>query len=396
MNPRVLRPCVLPLCAAIVLLTISGAAADEGMNLKGMTRAQVIERLGQPSEVGDGRSLDKGALAFDTRDGRLTVYFARESDTVVFWYPGDMRTAVFQKGASSAGAVGSQSTGRTSDYQEYGTLQETYEAAVKLQNDGKLQAANVAFLRALRFDPNHAESWLRNAQVAHEGQLADAQTVRTFLRNALTRGTQSPHGPLSPARESEARQLLARVEANLPAKQAGSPPQPTRPPSAASSGTRTSKPSTGGCQETLAYLASRLPLIDNAELAEMRRTILGTRVADVAATLTAQGVPLAQAASLILQQARDNQHVLNESKTCAVDSFNGSRPELAAALDRREYDASLSSGMGRSMTIRDMAAGPSDSNVFRSCLRAFIAADMSTIATDETAVQLTCRATRRP
>jgi hypothetical protein len=392
-----MKPRVLLLCAATVLLTFRGTGADDGLNLRGLTRAQVIEQLGQPSEVGDGRSLDEGALAYDTREGRLTVYFARESDTVIFWYPGDMRKTVFERATSSAGPVASESTRPSSDYQEFGTFQETYEAAVRLQNEGKLPAAHVAFLRALKFDPNHAESWLRNAQVTHEEGLAYPQSVRTYLRNALTRGRQSPHGPLSPARESEARRLLARVEAGLPTNQPGSPPEPSGTPSAASSGSHASQPPTAaGCQETLAYLSTRLPAIDNEELANIRRIILGTRVSDVAANMTAEGVPLAQAASLILQQARQNQDVLDESKTCAVESFNGSKADLAAALDRRDYDVQIDSGLGQRTTIREMAGGPSESNVFRSCLRAFIAADMSKIATDETAVQLTCRATRRP
>ena len=150
-----MEPRALLLCAGMVLLIVRGAVADDGLNLKGLTRAQVIEQLGQPGEVGDGRSLDKGALAYDTREGRLTVYFARESDTVVFWYPGDMRKAVFEKGAPTAATVASPSKGRSPDDREHGTLQEAYEAAVKLQNEGNLPAANVAFLKVLKFyDPN--------------------------------------------------------------------------------------------------------------------------------------------------------------------------------------------------------------------------------------------------
>jgi hypothetical protein len=51
--------------------------------------------------------------------------------------------------------------------------------------------------------------------------------------------------------------------------------------------------------------------------------------------------------------------------------------------------------MGGTTSIRGMVEGGGNQNILGSCLRAFIAADMAKIANDETAVQITCRATGR-
>ena len=76
--------------AALVSVALLAPAAlaqspSNSLNLRQLTRPQVIAKLGQPSSVGDGWSVDKGALIYFTVKGRPL----HSDDTVALWYPGD-------------------------------------------------------------------------------------------------------------------------------------------------------------------------------------------------------------------------------------------------------------------------------------------------------------------
>lgn len=149
------------------------------------------------------------------------------------------------------------------------------------------------------------------------------------------------------------------------------------------------------CKDSLAHLSTKIANFADDDLRQLRNRLLATRMDDIEASIRAQGMPLSKAAALTLAQAKEYEKTFQESKACAVRVFDGDETALARALDGRRYDASLSTRLGGSTTIREMVEGGRNQNMLGSCLRSFIATDMGKTATEESAVQLTCRAAAR-
>jgi hypothetical protein len=85
--------------------------ASPRLPIDGLTHQQVIDLLGPPVMVGDGISVEKGALVYDkyaynteTR-GQLTIWFRNDPDSVVLWYPSDTTLDEVKRTEPAAGYV---------------------------------------------------------------------------------------------------------------------------------------------------------------------------------------------------------------------------------------------------------------------------------------------------
>jgi hypothetical protein len=165
---------------------------------------------------------------------------------------------------------------------------------------------------------------------------------------------------------------------------------PGTPPSTVGAGA-------GGCQNTLRHIAGRLPQFANPELSSLRTQILSTTLDQIEANIQSQGWPLANAVAKTMEQTKEYERTMSDSQACAAKIFDGDATALGRALTMRMYDATLTTRRGQPTSIRRMIeGGGNDPNMLGACLHAFVAADMGRIANDEAAVQLTCRAARRP
>ena len=193
----------------------------------------------------------------------------------------------------------------------------------------------------------------------------------------------------------ESAQRLRKTAEDLDSEQKAAP--------GAASGTSPSASTPGGvpvsgqgCQNTLNHIAGRLPRFAVPELTALRSQILASTMDQIEANIRNQGLPLANAAAMTLAQSREYERVMTESKQCAMAAFAGDGTALGRALDSRAYHIPLPIQFDSPLSIRQMVeSGGRTPNIFVSCLRAFVAADLGKVATDESAVQLTCRAASR-
>lgn len=130
----------------------------------------------------------------------------------------------------------------------------------------------------------------------------------------------------------------------------------------------------GQCKESLAYLSSKIPAVQDQRLTKVRDSILSTKIADVIRQIREQGMSLREAAEKMFAQA---------------GQFDDSMSVSANVIRQIATDAD---SLLRKLKAREYSGLPLGDSMLGAHIGNYIVSDWAKEANQETAVQVACNA----